>query len=158
MLDEFFMNMALEEARIAFSKGEVPVGAVLVSNGEVIAKAHNLVETLQDATAHAEVLCLRYASSKLSNWRLVDTILYTTLEPCCMCAGAMILSRVEAVVWAAPDIRQGACGSWVHILDSTHPIHNLKIRSGVFANESSKLMKDFFKQRREEGGLNGKII
>lgn len=148
-LDEEFMRMALEEAEIASSKGEVPVGAVLVIENKVIAKAHNLVESLMDATAHAEILCIKKASQVLQNWRLLNSTLYTTLEPCCMCAGAMILSRVGTLVWGAPDIRQGAHGSFVNILSQKHPIHNISVRSGVLAEESAELMKKFFRQRRK---------
>ena len=146
------MKVALEEARIAFSKDEVPVGAVLVYDGEVIARAHNLVETLQDASAHAELLCLKEGAKILKNWRLLKTTLYTTLEPCSMCAGALILSRVETVVWGAPDLRQGAGGSWIDILARDHPIHSLKIRSGVLSEESARLMKEFFQNKRKRDG------
>lgn len=149
LLDEFFMRAALEEASQAFAKDEVPIGAVLVYNGEIIARAHNQVESLQDATAHAEILCLRQASKKLNNWRLLESTLYTTLEPCSMCAGALILSRVKNLVWGAPDIRQGAGGSWVDLLNIPHPIHNLSIKQGVLADESARLMKEFFQNKRK---------
>lgn len=143
------MRAALEEASQAFAKDEVPIGAVLVYNGEIIARAHNQVESLQDATAHAEILCLRQASKKLNNWRLLESTLYTTLEPCSMCAGALILSRVKNLVWGAPDIRQGAGGSWVDLLNIPHPIHNLSIKQGVLADESARLMKEFFQNKRK---------
>ena len=149
LLDEFFMRAALEEALLAFAKDEVPIGAVLVYNGEIIARAHNQVESLQDATAHAEILCLRQASKKLNNWRLLESTLYTTLEPCSMCAGALILSRVKNLVWGAPDIRQGAGGSWIDLLNIPHPIHNLLIKQGVLAGESARLMKEFFQNKRK---------
>lgn len=143
------MREALEEAKIAFSKDEVPVGAILVSDGQIIARAHNLVESLQDATAHAEILCLQRASAHLLNWRLLKTTLYITLEPCCMCVGAILLSRVSRVVWGAPDLRQGADGSWVSVLSHRHPIHNVEVARGVLAQESAQLMKDFFKNKRK---------
>jgi len=143
------MRAALEEALLAFAKDEVPIGAVLVYNGEIIARAHNQVESLQDATAHAEILCLRQASKKLNNWRLLESTLYTTLEPCSMCAGALILSRVKNLVWGAPDIRQGAGGSWIDLLNIPHPIHNLLIKQGVLAGESARLMKEFFQNKRK---------
>ena len=149
LLDEEYMKAALEEALIAFSEDEVPVGAVLVYKGEIIARAHNQVETLQDACGHAELLCLKEGAKILKNWRLLKTTLYTTLEPCSMCAGALILSRVETVVWGAPDLRQGAGGSWVDLLSKEHPIHNLKIRSGVLAEESARMMKEFFQNKRK---------
>lgn len=142
------MREALEEAKIAFSKDEVPVGAVLVADGQIIARAHNLVESLQDATAHAEILCLQRGSAQLANWRLLNTTLYVTLEPCSMCAGAILLSRVGRVVWGAPDLRQGADGSWVSLLSQYHPIHNVEVERGILAQESAQLMKDFFKNKR----------
>lgn len=148
--DEKFMRQALHEAQAGFSKGEVPVGCVLVYKGEVVARAHNLVETLKDATAHAEVLCLREGSRKIGNWRLLGAVLYSTLEPCSMCAGAMLLSRIGGLVWGAPDLRQGANGSWTDLLDSTHPIHNFPVRKGVCSQESAALMKEFFQLRRGE--------
>lgn len=149
-MDEHFMGLALEEARKAFERGEVPVGAVLVRNNEVIARGHNLVETLQDASAHAEMLCMRAGAENLSNWRLLETTLYCTLEPCAMCAGTMLLSRIEALVWGAPDLRHGAHGSWVNLLDQPHPIHKVRVRSGVLADECAELMKTFFQNRRKE--------
>lgn len=144
------MLKALEEARQAFNEKEVPVGAVLVYRGEIIAKAHNLVESTLNPTAHAEMLCLKKGAELLGNWRLLGATLYCTLEPCPMCAGAMIHSRLERLVWGAPDLRCGAHGSWVNLLDATHPIHQLQVTSGVMKEECASLMKEFFKQRREE--------
>ncbi len=146
--DAGFMREALLEAQEAFAKGEVPVGAVLVHHGEIIARAHNLVESQRDATAHAEMLCLKMGAEVLKNWRLVGATLYCTLEPCPMCAGAMIHSRLERLVWGAPDLRCGAHGSWVNILDAGHPIHQPLVASGVLAEECGALMRTFFKQRR----------
>ena len=151
-----FMQEALIEAKAAFDLGEVPVGAVLVYQNTVIARAHNLVETLSDATAHAEMLCLKKGAEVLGNWRLLETTLYCTLEPCPMCAGAMIHSRVKRLVWGAPDLRCGAHGSFVNLLDMKHPIHQLQVTQGVLSQESSELMKNFFKLRREKE--NGSII
>ncbi len=153
-LDERFMREALAEAEKGFAKGEVPVGAVLVFKGEVIARAHNLIESLADATAHAELLCIKNGSEILSNWRLLDATLYCTLEPCPMCAGAMIHSRLHRLVWGAPDLRCGAHGSWVNLLDIEHPIHRLQTAAGILKEQSSQLMKDFFKIRREENGAS----
>ena len=150
MDDEFFMHEALNEAKLAFDKEEVPVGAVLVCNGQIISRAHNLVETLQDASAHAELLCLRQSSSIIGNWRLNQATLYCTLEPCCMCAGAMILSRLSCLVWSAPDLRQGAHGSFLNVLDAPHPIHRLTVRKGVLHQESALLMREFFKLQRKK--------
>jgi tRNA(adenine34) deaminase len=149
--DLLFMKEALVEAKKAFELNEVPVGAVLVYKGEIIARAHNLVESRQDATAHAEVLCLQMAAQRMGNWRLLKTTLYCTLEPCPMCAGAMIHSRVERLVWGAPDVRCGAHGSFVNLLDLKHPIHCLKVDSGVLQEECAELMKTFFRGRRDAG-------
>lgn len=147
-MDKEFMRHALLEAQIAGEKGEVPIGAILVVNGQIIAKTHNRVESLCDATQHAEILCLQQAAQILGNWRLNNATLYCTLEPCPMCAGAMIHSRLKALVWAAPDIRCGAHGSWINILDIAHPIHQLEVRKGVLEAEASELMRVFFRKRR----------
>jgi tRNA(adenine34) deaminase len=146
--DFFFMEEALKEAEKAFVRGEVPVGAVLVFQNKIIACSSNQVEFLMDATAHAEMLCIRLGSELLRNWRLSGCTLYTTLEPCPMCAGALISSRVDRVVWGAPDLRQGACGSLVTLLGVPHPIHTVQVISGILAEESAQLMKSFFQGRR----------
>lgn len=148
--DQFFMQQALQEAQVAFAMGEVPIGAVLVWEGSILAKAHNLVETRQDATVHAEMLCLRQASQVLQNWRLINTTLYCTLEPCAMCAGAMLLSRVKRLVYAAPDIRHGADGSWCTLLSQIHPTHRLSVERGLLADPSADLLRRFFRKRRVE--------
>lgn len=148
MNDEFFMKAALIQAKFAFEKQEVPVGAVLVYQGNIIAAAHNQVESLKDATKHAEILCLQQASEILDNWRLLETTLYCTLEPCSMCAGAMALSRVKRLVWAAPDLRHGANGSLFNFFEVPHPTHHVEITSGILKEESAELMKAFFKQQR----------
>jgi tRNA(adenine34) deaminase len=146
--DSHFMREALIEAEKAFTKGEVPVGAILVVGDNIIARAHNLVESLSDATAHAELLCLRKGAEILSNWRLLDASLYCTLEPCPMCAGAMIHSRLKRLIWGAPDFRCGAHGSWINLLDLEHPIHRLNTTIGIMKEESAHLMRAFFKARR----------
>jgi tRNA(adenine34) deaminase len=151
-IDSSYMRIALKEAEAAFAAGEVPVGAVLVYQKEVIAAAHNRVEELRDTSAHAEMLCMSQGARLLGNWRLLDTVLYSTLEPCPMCAGRMILSRIGTLVWGAPDLRQGADGSWVGLFDRPHPIHSLKIRRGVLAEECGELMRTFFQKRRKENG------
>lgn len=150
VVDVHFMNMALDEAHKAFAAQEVPVGAVLIKEGEVIARAHNRVEQLQDATAHAEILCIRLAGEQGENWRLLETTLYVTLEPCSMCLGALFLARVKRVVWGAKDLRHGACGSWVNLMTAKHPTHQLEVLGGVLEHEASDLMKQFFKLRRVE--------
>lgn len=148
--DEKMMLEALKEAWKAFKAGEVPIGAVLVKNGRIIARGYNQVEVLKDATAHAEMLCLTAGTVALENWRLNDTTLYCTLEPCCMCAGAMYLSRIAKLVWGAPDVRQGANGSWINIFDKGHPIHSLEVKGGVLEAQSAQLMRDFFQMQREK--------
>lgn len=154
--DEAFMLEALKEAWKAFQKGEVPVGAVIVKSGKVIARAHNQVEMLQDATAHAEMLSLTVAESYEQNWRLKGTTMYCTLEPCCMCAGALFLTRVDKLVYGAKDIRHGAFGSFINILEKPHPTHAFEVVGGVLHDESAELMRAFFKERRlENDGING---
>lgn len=145
------MLEALKQAWRAFQEGEVPVGAVLVQDGQIIAKGYNQVELLQDATAHAEILCLTAGASFLQNWRLLKTTLYSTIEPCCMCAGAIMLSRVETLVYGAKDLRHGA-GSWINFFEKKYPTHQLNIRQGVFEEQTSSLLKQFFKMRRNENG------
>lgn len=146
--DQLMMEEALLEAEKAFQVQEVPVGAVLVHKGKIIARAHNLMETTKDPTAHAEVLCIREGSKILGDWRLLDATLYTTLEPCAMCGGAILLSRLKKVVWGAPDLRHGAHGSWVDLFENKHPTHELEIVGGVLEEQSADLMRTFFKQQR----------
>ncbi len=143
------MKVALELAREAYRLGEVPVGAVITLDGQIIAKAHNETEKLKDPTAHAELLCIQRAAKELGNWRLNGCILYCTLEPCAMCAGAILESRLAKVIWAAPDLRCGANGSWVNLLDGSFAIHQIEVESGEFARESAQLMREFFKERRD---------
>lgn len=153
--DRQFMEEALEEARKAFALEEVPVGSVAVREGKVIARAFNQVESLKDASAHAELLCLKRAAEVLGRWRLFDVTLYTTLEPCCMCAGALFSFRVQRLVWGAMDIRQGADGSFVSLLSQKHPIHEFPVSRGVLAEPASQLMKTFFQKRRGENAGSG---
>lgn len=146
--DEHFMRLALAEAHLAYQASEVPIGAAITHQNTLLATAHNSVETLQDASAHAETLCLRLASEKLHSWRLTDLTLYTTLEPCAMCLGFILLARLKRLVWGAPDLRHGACGSWINLLTFPHPTHSLQISCGVLALPSAQLMRNFFHQRR----------
>ncbi len=148
-MDEFFMLHALEEAKKAYKTKEVPVGAVLVFQNKIISRGHNQVELLKNATAHAEMLCIEQGFAVLNNWRLLDCTLYSTLEPCSMCAGALILSRIKRVVWGASDFRHGAGGSWSDILNKHHPIHSIETSQGILKEEISHLMKDFFCERRK---------
>ena len=147
--DEQFMREALKEAKKGFERGEVPVGAVLVHENRVIARGYNQVELLQDATAHAEMVCLSAGAEALSNWRLTDTTLYCTLEPCCMCAGALLAARVTRLVWGAPDLRVGANGSWINLFEHAHPMHTLEITPRILEAEAAELMRSFFVQQRK---------
>ena len=158
MTDEFFMREALKEAKKAFAKDEVPVGAVLVHENKVIARGHNQVELLQDATAHAEMLCLTAGSAYFENWRLTDATLYCTLEPCAMCAGAMFAGRIKRLVWGAPDLRVGANKSWVDLFSAKHPIHEIEVLSGVLQDEAAALMREFFQKKRKLDGEGSRVI
>lgn len=149
--DIFFMREALKQAKKGAEAEEVPVGAVLVFQDKVIARGYNQVELLKDATAHAEMLCLTSGAHVLENWRLTDTTLYCTLEPCPMCAGAILASRVKRLVWAAPDLRLGANGSWIDLFSHKHPMHSLEITSHVLEEEAALLMRNFFQSRRASG-------
>jgi tRNA(adenine34) deaminase len=148
--DAAFMREALKEARRAFDDDEVPVGAVLVVDNKIVARGRNQVELLSDATAHAEMICLSAGAAHAANWRLGDATLYCTLEPCCMCAGAMFLSRLKRLVWAAPDLRVGANGSWIDIFSEKHPIHTIEITSGIMQDEAADLMRTFFQKQRKK--------
>jgi len=148
--DELYMCQALKEAWKAFDNNEVPVGAVVVFQDRLIARGYNQVETLQDATAHAEMLVIGAASAYLSNWRLNECTLYTTIEPCLMCAGASILSRLKRVVWGAPDIRHGGGGSLTNLFALPHPIHTVEFTSSVLTDWCSLPIKQFFQKRRAE--------
>jgi tRNA(adenine34) deaminase len=148
--DEFWMQHALELADKAEQLGEVPVGAVLVADGELIAEGWNQVITTNDPTAHAEVVALRNAGQALENYRLVNTTLYVTLEPCPMCAGALVHSRVARVVFAAPDPRTGAAGSVFNLLQAPQLNHQCQITSEVLQNLCADKIRQFFKRRRQE--------
>lgn len=155
--DEKFMLEALKQAWKAFKADEVPVGAVLVKDKQIIARGYNEVELLNDATAHAEMLCLTAGESALENWRLKGTTLYCTIEPCSMCAGAMFLTRIDTLVWGAPDIRHGANGSWVDLFQQDHPMHSIQVRKGVLQEYAAQLLKDFFQIQREKKGDRKKV-
>lgn len=151
--DQNFMREALLEAKKAFDSAEVPVGAVLVHNGTIIARGHNLVEKSCNAASHAELICLQEGAKKLSNWRLLECTLYCTLEPCPMCAGAMALFRIKRLVYGAPDLRHGANGSVFNVLNSPHPIHQVEVQGGCCAAEAAALMREFFALRRKDAGF-----
>jgi len=144
-----FMELALEQAREAFEQEEVPVGAICVLHEQVISRARNRVEELSDATAHAELLAVRAASQALGRWRLSDVTLYVTLEPCVMCAGAIRLARVSELVYGAPDIRMGGCGSLLDLGEISQLGPLPATTGGVLEEECSQLMKEFFRIRRK---------
>jgi len=148
--DLFFMKEALKEAKKSFEKDEVPVGAVLVHQEKIIARGHNQVELLKDATAHAEMICMTAGAAALDNWRLSGCTLYCTLEPCAMCAGAILASRVDRLVWGAPDLRLGANGSWINLFEQDHPMHSLEVVGHVLGDESAYLLKSFFEKTRKK--------
>lgn len=149
MNHEYFMGIALEEAKKAYRKGEVPIGAVLVVDGKIIAKAHNLREIEQQALNHAEILVIKEACEKIGFWRLDNSFLYSTVEPCVMCSGAIIQARVENVIYGASDNKNGCCGSKINLVASDLFNHNANIISGVLADECSLLMSNFFKELRK---------
>jgi len=142
------MERALALARRAADMGEVPVGAVLVRNGSVLAEAHNLIESMPDATAHAEMLLLREGARLLQSWRLDGVTLYVTLEPCPMCAGAMGLARIDRLVYGAPDPKKGAVDSVYDVLRHPANNHRVQVSSGVLAEPAGQLLRDFFVARR----------
>ena len=146
--DVFWMEKALELAQQAGEMGQVPVGAILVKNSHCIAATHNQREQSGNPIAHAEMLAIQEASQKLGNWRLTDTVLYVTLEPCPMCAGAIVLARIPKVVYAAYDPKAGAAGTLYNIVQDPRLNHQVELISGVCAEQSSILLKSFFKNRR----------
>lgn len=148
--DEEFMRQALEEARLAEAEGEVPVGAVVVADGRVIARAHNRPIALNDPTAHAEILALRQAAQAVGNYRLGDSTMYVTMEPCPMCAGALVLARVGRLVFGAADPRAGAVQSCFEIATSGKLNHRVEVCGGVLEEESRSLLQNFFARRRGE--------
>lgn len=150
MSDEIFMRMALDAAAEAQRAGEVPVGAVLVKDGEVIAVGHNRPITHHDPTAHAEIAALRAGAHKLGNYRLPGCALYVTLEPCAMCAGAMMHARLARVVFGASDPKTGACGSVVNLFAESRLNHHTEVQGGVLADECGTLLSAFFAQRRQQ--------
>ena len=147
--DEYFMRLALREAQRAREHGDVPIGALVVrDDGEVIAAAHNERERRQDPTAHAEILALREAAQALGSWRVLETTLYVTLEPCAMCAGAIVLARVPRVIYGASDPKAGAAGSVLDVLAEPRLNHRPEVRGGVLREECGELLSAFFASRR----------
>ena len=149
-LDILYMSQALKEAQKAFDADEVPVGAVIVHDDRIIARAHNQIKLLKDPTAHAEMIALTQAASYLANERLINTTMYVTIEPCSMCAGALVLARVKRLVYGADDPKTGACGSVANIADNKKLNHRVKIERGALEKECAALLKEFFKKKRNK--------
>jgi tRNA(adenine34) deaminase len=146
--DEYFMRLALREAARALEHGDVPIGAVIIREGEVIGSAHNERELRADPTAHAELIALRDAARTLGSWRVLDAVMYVTLEPCAMCAGAIVLARLPRVVFGAADPKAGAAGSVFNVLDEPRLNHRPQVESGLLAQECADLLRAFFAPRR----------
>ncbi len=153
MFDEHnkWMETALEEARLAYEAQEAPIGAIAVLNDKIIARAHNKRESFNDPTAHAEIMLLREAAGNLANWRLSRVKVYVTLEPCTMCAGALVLARVNTLVYGTPDPKAGAVHSLYNILEDKRLNHRVEVVSGVKEAQCRKILQDFFKERRACG-------
>lgn len=149
-IDEKFMKEAIKEAKKAYKKLEVPVGCVIVKDGKVIARSHNQKETKFDTTKHAEILAIQKASKKLNSWRLIDCDMYVTLEPCSMCAGAIIQSRIRKVYIGASDEKTGAVGSVLNLFTDYKFNHNVDFEKDILNDECKKMLQDFFKSLREE--------
>lgn len=147
-MDKEFMKLALDQARLAKDIGEVPIGAVIVRNGQVIASAYNKRETFKNPLAHAEILAINKASERLDSWRLLDCTMYVTIEPCAMCAGAIVNSRIDRLVIGAMDPKMGACGSVVDLVRHEKFNHRVDLVSGVLEDQCSSIMKEFFKELR----------
>lgn len=146
--DIYFMKLAFEEASLAYDEGEVPVGAVLVKDGKVVVKAHNQRETSKDPTGHAEIIALRYGSQVEENWRLTDSTLYVTKEPCIMCAGAMVNARLGRLVYGCKDEKGGAVDSLYRILSDERLNHQVRVVAGILEEECSEILKRFFQNHR----------
>jgi tRNA(adenine34) deaminase len=146
--DEYFMRLALREATRALEHDDVPIGAVMVREGEVIGTGHNEREVRSDPTAHAEMIALREAARTLGSWRVLDAVMYITLEPCAMCAGAIVLARVPRVIFGAPDPKAGAAGSVLDVLEEPQLNHRPQVERGLLASECAELLQRFFASRR----------
>lgn len=149
MNEEEYMKIALNEAKKAYNKLEVPVGAIIVKDGKIIAKAYNEKEKRKDTTKHAEILAIQKASKKLKTWRLYDCDMYVTLEPCSMCAGALIQARIRKVYIGTMDEKTGACGSVLNLLEDFKFNHKVEVQYGICKNDCEKILKDFFKNLRK---------
>jgi tRNA(adenine34) deaminase len=153
-IDERYMRLALDAALVAQENGDVPIGTVIVHEGRVIAKAYNQREQLKDPTAHAEIIALTQAATALGMWRLHGGTIYVTLEPCPMCAGALVLARLDRLVYGCPDPKTGACGSLYDIVRDGRLNHRLEVTTGVLAGDCTGLLQDFFRRRRRNNGTD----
>nr|WP_277998206.1 tRNA adenosine(34) deaminase TadA [Zhaonella formicivorans] len=144
----FYMDLALAEARKALAAGEVPIGAVIVEQGKILAQAHNLKEQLHDPTAHAEILAIRRAAEKRGSWRLTGCTLYVTVEPCPMCAGAIVQSRIERLVYGVADLKAGAVESIVNLVQNKYLNHYVEVFAGIREEECKNIMREFFESKR----------
>jgi len=151
-VDEHYMRIALDQATIAQDNGDVPIGAVIVHAGRIVAKAYNQREQLNDPTAHAEIVALTQAAAALQTWRLAGCTIYVTLEPCPMCAGALVLARIDRLVYGCDDPKAGACGSLYNIVQDQRLNHRVQVTRGVLAQDCSALLKAFFQARRDSTG------
>jgi tRNA(adenine34) deaminase len=149
--DAYWMRLALEEAEKALANDDVPIAALAVLNGEIIGRGHNRREADQDPTAHAEIIAIRQAAHFIGHWRLEDVTLYCTLEPCAMCAGAMVLARLPRLVYAAADPKTGAGGSVMNLLDHAALNHRVEVEQGLLADEAAEQIRNFFRRLRAEG-------
>jgi tRNA(adenine34) deaminase len=147
--DEAGMRAALREAQASLAQDEVPVGCVVVHDGMIVGRGHNQVEALQDATAHAEILAIGAASNALQSWRLTECTLYVTLEPCAMCAGAIVLARLGRLVYGATDPKAGACGSVLDVIGEQRLNHRVPVTHGVLAGECGEILREFFARKRK---------
>lgn len=158
MQDIDYMREALKQAKVAYLMGEVPVGAVIVKDGRIISKGHNMKESMADPTAHAEMIAIKRATEALKGWRLSDCTIYVTMEPCSMCAGAILQSRMRRLVFGTKDEKAGACGSKVNLLQHDLFNHNVEIVDGVLESECSGILVGFFKLLRESKNFENKSV
>ncbi len=147
---EFFMRQALDQAQVAFEQDEVPIGAVAVFKNQIIGRGYNRTEKLQDPTAHAEIIAITAAANALGTWRLNDVTIFTTVEPCIMCAGALVLARVKKIVFGARDEKFGGCGSVLNVINEEKLNHQIEVTEGILKNESADLMRSFFEKKRKK--------
>lgn len=154
---EFFMSEAISEARLAAAKGEVPIGAIVVRRGEIIGRGHNIREISQNATTHAEMLAIQEACNKIGSWRLAESQLFVTLEPCPMCSGAIILSRIDEVYYGAKDPKAGVAGSLMNLLKDARFNHQCYVEFGILEKECGEILTDFFKKLRQRNKERKKL-